>query len=672
MPIPSKDTTERTVSQKSNYVAATEYEAQFWTLLNDFETSLQSMVAQSKETSTKSQGKNSLSDETESIVSDIERLNSTVAFILDDIIQRKESSLLLLSRRDDLLRQMEESARMLKMHNEGSDSHGNVSKSQKLDIESEKMRRRLVNGALKSQICLARTREKMLFLGGLLKNSNSTKSMQFSWTPHRAAKRQDRSSELLVLYQHLKSEFDKTRVLESSTRSFDNKLVEMQRTSHPTVKNAVSPIPRMKGSRGYRNRQKLAPLPFSPPTSMTKQSKVSETKMSTISAIHSLKKEVSTQVKHIKRRDLLSTLSVVDKQEAGPWRSNDASALMLSLSTSQSSNLPIASPDPNLRMQPSLKITDKPIPLRSGWKSVDMKALESAHLTLPNTLKQIDASEASKQALAPFGVTPENMAKVQETKERGLVKSSTGLKKSISNIRVDNAIGSFPPLSSKAPTPFGKTTTNKESGKDKSTQSSSQVSNPVPKPKTEAKRSSDKASAAFPPIPSKAPTPFGGSKSSKTTPSEKISKSSSDFPPLASNAPTPFGLSKPSKATSSDKTVTTPSIPLKESKKDDKSEKPSGLFGSMASLGSALTTPAVKPPLPPKQEVKTTIDGSLNAAQVNYESVLTQFYQRHNPAKVSEVTATLTKYKVRYLLHKLVLVLMYSLFVPFALTFMLL
>lgn len=90
--------------------------------------------------------------------------------------------------------------------------------------------------------------------------------------------------------------------------------------------------------------------------------------------------------------------------------------------------------------------------------------------------------------------------------------------------------------------------------------------------------------------------------------------------------------------------------------------KPQNIFGqsSDTKAGTSAPTPspfagfsaqkpfaaaaAAAPPAPVATETKSS---GTSAPEKNYHKVLTEFYQKHNPKKVSEVAKTLEKYKVR-------------------------
>ncbi|CAB9499361.1 Nucleoporin 153kDa [Seminavis robusta] len=99
----------------------------------------------------------------------------------------------------------------------------------------------------------------------------------------------------------------------------------------------------------------------------------------------------------------------------------------------------------------------------------------------------------------------------------------------------------FPPMSTKAPTPFGATATKTSSSVGSS--AFPPMSSKAPTPfgaGGSGKVSSSAGSSAFPPMSTKAPTPFGASAS--PAPAQPASSfGSSAFPPMSSKAPTPFG-----------------------------------------------------------------------------------------------------------------------------------
>jgi len=618
------------MSTEKSYLAASEYEAQFWTLLKGHDKLLLEVKIVSS-----TNIEPGFQREVENIVESIEKLNSDKSMMDSKICSSKELSILLLSRKDDLERQLEESKQILTAHIDRKDLiEDSASKSYALDLESEKTRRRLVNKALCTQKCLARLNDAVKLLNSIVKKPASTQASSFSWTPSRQAKRPVETKGPKVIFEHLKTGYDRTKRLEDTAKYLHCRVEEYSKGSDDSALVA----PKSLVVRNRRGRRTITALPFSSPTSFAKSSKSHSSKgLSAVEALQSLKKCHRVNPKQFEVRHLHMHSVEKESNTALPsWRSNNSSQLMglsspmINTSSStmthlQNVNRALATSEETARM---------------GWTSTDVKAMELAKLSLPTSLQRIDASKAAKEALVPFGVTPEKMSSVRKTLQRGLnMPDSSTTVKSFATSTVSTNTGttvgtkksssaSFPPMSSKAPTPFGG-----QSGSSKAPPSS----------------------GVYPPMSKSAPKPFTSKSESKETaalqkPSTDTKTSSSAFPPMSSKAPTPFGASASAKTDVATKELQKPSIAGNASfsfaKKSEpkeantsKESKGTGLLGGMGTLGSALGDTGVK---------QSPFGSASSTAAHDYKAILTKFYQTHNTSKVSEVEKTLQKYKVSF------------------------
>jgi hypothetical protein len=144
-----------------------------------------------------------------------------------------------------------------------------------------------------------------------------------------------------------------------------------------------------------------------------------------------------------------------------------------------------------------------------------------------------------------------------------------------------------------------------------------------PKPK--------EASAAFPPMAASAPKPFAKS---------QAGVNNSSFPPMSSSAPKPFGVFEQTKSESNK------SNDVAQKEKSPLPEKKEGSMG-FGSLFSSLPTPSYATANSPDATSAKAVNvgPSESDEKTDYHKILTQFYEKHNPAKVTEVHQTLEKYK---------------------------
>jgi hypothetical protein len=256
--------------------------------------------------------------------------------------------------------------------------------------------------------------------------------------------------------------------------------------------------------------------------------------------------------------------------------------------------------------------TTKP---RSGWdraSNVDQNRAKQMPLSVPRDLKEVTVSAVSRPTLAALGTTPE---KVQASLD----------------VKNNDAVARTPPRQPKGIP----------------SSSSSSASFQLKKP----------SAAAFPPMSTKAPTPF--SQKSERTPSTTLSKSgdSSSYPPLSAIAPKPFSTKSSAgaavaKKVEPSKSESKPVVAASSSEKITPNKDVSSGFGDMKGLGNSLLSLGgstdlkaknASPFAPAKPGSSTTMEGS---ATPDFKAILTSFYQKHNPTKLSEVDKHLERYKV--------------------------
>jgi hypothetical protein len=264
------------------------------------------------------------------------------------------------------------------------------------------------------------------------------------------------------------------------------------------------------------------------------------------------------------------------------------------------------------------------------------------------------------------------MSSVQKIKERSVVRNKAPSEANLKKGTIAKLPGGYPPVSSKAPTPFGAPGGSKEEAKPSSSMAFPPMSKTAPKLFSEKGQSKNiestsikaaeasamaplaakksRGAAAFPPLSAKAPTPFGGSKSAKSADLKSADKkeSSSGL----------FGFSKPTQTKDDndkkDEPKQTSSATFGFGKtaqskngteKKDESKPSTEIFGGMMGMSNALDVPASKP----TQGTSTVPQSSGDTNKADYKAILTQFYTTHNASKAGEVDKTLQKYKVSHI-----------------------
>jgi len=662
------------------HVAASRYEAQMWKAVSEFQQSLRSLRGPKSDCFLDNKAASTeFESNVEEVVTGSEKIRSDSMLMDEQVREFKRKAILLLGKRDDIERQIRESRRLIdEQRGERIDADGNLAKDQPLDAESEKTRHSIAAKAVLAQKAHRDMQERVRLVEKLFDVTVEKRSSQSfldrigrsGYSPPRRSRKEDAAMEAnKALFDALKKSFERTGHVEASLKQLRGKINEL-RDNKGTSLSGKTQTPKAVGS-GQRTpgnrRARIAPLPlkFASPLASKKQSaqvpppdpkEISRYHSSVENAVRTLRESVP--VKKFSRRHLVVTNSRRPRGSEGVtnWRSRGRSQLMRSdvISQATSRGTGFQSP-PTSASKRSLFALPPSGTRQAEWDVVsteDQAKLDAFSLQLPTKVKLIDASKAAREALVPYGTTPEKSAEARATKVRG----GTVLRQPQKTPEVPKITrpppapktpsAAFPPMSVKAPTPL-----------------------------SEKGISSTKAkiNAAFPPMATKAPTPFGQSapkpKSEKTAPAQTsaISQKQEATATSGTKSKTPsslFGL-PPSK--SEDKKL--PAIPATETSKVKPGSAPSP-FGGFGGLADALSDsksaapsnekPPVAAPGPsglfgtPKINVAPNAGAAAspfaaapNGGEQDYHKVLTEFYQKYNPAKVPEVAKHLQKYKGR-------------------------
>lgn len=566
---------------------------------------------------------------------------------VDECLRKSRTdSAFVLSRKTDASRQVEETAKLLetiKLSGEGSAS---IANSQPLDNESERDRRKLTASA---RLCVRRT----AVLRGRAEMVEAASA--------------DPQKGYLALLEQMMALFKESQHFEQICSRIEGKIADAEKKS-PLVKRKEN---RSTGQSTYSldhasphssKDNRIRAIPFhrasnSKEHMMSNKQNMNEASRALIGQWRSIESSLQKQGRKSLRTlrfDGVSAKAGGKSFRISPKRSIDSRKLSSSLLLSPSpigytgaklETLSMSTGDICIFSPPS---TSK---ARSGWDrpaAVDQGRLKQLSIAPPSDLKQTTLSDASRDTLASFGTTPEKLQVAvgvkwneidSRTSARAASSSATSPPSKINESRISSTAG-FPPLSNKAPVnPFSK-------GQDKD------VATAI---KPSSKRSSSSETRAtsndgFPPMASKAPTnPFANDAVKAKPPSS--------FPPLSVASPTPFPSQTPNRSEENtstrdpveSKTPSTEEAAITSSRKSS-----SSVFGNMKSLGDSLFSSGNEPAgslkgassfaFPSSKPVMG--ETSTQSDEHEYKTLLTNFYQEHNPGKLAEVDRTLEKYKV--------------------------
>jgi hypothetical protein len=512
------------------------------------------------------------------------------------LVQRKEKSMFLLSRKTDASRQVQEAKRLVESRSSSGPGSSTLAESQPLDYESEQNRRKFAVGArsLNEQINLLQKRIDLLSLASDFPENPSP------------------------VFEAVMGLFTDTKKLDVPIQRVENKLAEASKLA-PFVLSVQSNKATGRTTYGLsphksqtQKRERMRPLPLNPTTphkvSNAPTNRVVQDNVDKWDAIESALRDEANQPARTTRITGLSRVSLA--RTATPPSQPGQRGLGRSLLLSPAKGG--ASQQPQYATSSAVAIFSPPSKAkpRGAWdqvSSIDQNRTKQLSVSFPSDLKEATVSSKARDKLAAVGTTPE---KVQARLELSKGEMSARL-----------------------------------SPRHKRDQSKGDVAVDASKP-SEGKNMSN---AAFPPMPTKAPTPFSQKTKGNEGAAPSKPSSGSSYPPLSTVAPTPFSSSKTSGA--SDKaTVEKGAYSAKPEANSQaaptKAAAPAfgdmkGLSNSLFGLGDSSSSKESSAFPPPKPT-----DAPGKGSTTDYRHILNAFYQQHNPQKLGEVDKTLEKYKV--------------------------
>ena len=605
---------------KPKDIVMSEFENQFWCLVSDYDTSLCELEVLIKEFVSNSS--NDCQEDIDRLFASQERLHSTASLISDTFDQYSRSSILLLGTNDDLSRQIEESKMHIDTQINGL-KEDSLSSIQPLDLESEKCRTHLMLKLNLTRNHLLKLKKSISFADGLWGKNCS---------------RNKKTASTKALFLSLQNEYDRTLAFEKRLSNVSDKVNSMFTGELPLLSKLTI------GSNVKKSgKTTLSSLPlFASPTSLSKLVHKHSHESVRAPSLADLRQLKSTETKVItktfNRKDMSGyTRKDITTKSATSWRSSQSAEIMDSLSTSNFNRNESILSSPVLRKGKTQSQDPSNLDVRQGWNGIqatnDLVSTTSS-FTMPQNLKTLDIRKVEKEVLSAFGTTPDKMAQVREAKKREEAKKKEENKNGFVSLQSGN-------LKIAAPTPR-------------------EISQSQPS------RTKQNASSAYPPLSKAAPTPFNqqgtASKTVSTKKENNITPESSEKVIAAKN--------------SSNKSINQPlsskslAAPLNISSKKDEAKlaaaKPfgslddkstadgkvvsSGLFGNLSGMQDSLNS-TMKSSALLSNEKGSTLEQ--NSGANNYRNILTQFYQKHNPSKISEVDKNLEKFKVRKFLERI-------------------
>jgi Ca2+-binding EF-hand superfamily protein len=570
---------------------------------------------------------NELQQEIEDLATHIEQERSNILNLDDSIRKNRGETAFLLSRKTDSSRQIDEARKMIQEINLPNTGTESVVDTQGLDQESETKRRRFAasSRSIVRQMTLVRERVDLL---------EATSDDDHVYGKHKLLQGVMNLYKRSKYFEEVSSRIRGKINVASKIVPFNHRIKRVG-TGRSTY-GLESP-----SFKSPKHRNKLRPIPLESVEKVSKkqqQAKSSKSLASHWKDIESSLQQIGNENVKIDRFNTLTAKGATSnqqlrdrKKEVGVHKPMTHSLLMSPSASEKPSGNPRHENSLILSKRASMFSPPSKTKARNGWdqpSTIDQNRTKQLSLAAPRDLNQTTLSNASRETLASFGTTPEKLQAATEMKKKestssaeGQVHSSVGQTK-----RSVGAKAAFPPMSNKAPTnPFS-------NDKKRETVTS------LPSKKNPTTKSNSSLSAPLPPMPKQAPkNPFS---KDLTTKSKDTSSSTSIF---ALSAP------KTSSEQQQNKIIEGKSL---DSKKSEASS--AAAFGSMNALGDSLLSsgsnktganpePSFGAVQPISSSSNTTEAGKTNS----YESILTSFYQKHNPTKIGEVKKTLEKFQGR-------------------------
>ena len=499
---PERPPSAPTTCTNQTYSSSSEYEVQFWNLIKSFDSLLSDVSEQGSNLQNSSLNK-SLS-ESRNIAEELERLNSSLSVSLSTLSKENESSIIVLSSLDDLKRQIKESYSILSAHMNSRDGEHYMTGIDILDEQSELTRRKLVGKSFIIQKSVSRLFEQLQFLESNVKNKHI--SHPIAYANQARFKRRIFKDSNRQLLDSMANGYNRIKLLDKHVSQL---MTELQsRNQANSVGNKSNAIITPTGKRGRRNRLSITPLPFSSPIGQRKSTRIlSQDNISTLKAMQTLKKSQGQPSKRLTRREIQFLLPCDTASTKASWKKGHSSKLMSTLNTFDATSA-------SLKFSASATNITK----RSDRDLSKAESNSSSSLSIPTSLKQIDVKKAEKEALASFGVTPEKMNKVLEAKLRAdSLKILTD--KPRSSQQSNSVVSKKTPSTKPSPPDLPNVPISISSATLSATKSSIPPS-AVPSKVKDPKSAPKDFNGTYPPISSTAPTPFGSSSTNKEVKSD--------------------------------------------------------------------------------------------------------------------------------------------------------
>ena len=431
-------TNKEVAPQALPYLPASEYEAQMWKVVREFEASLKSLRKKMGEGGDGIASGMSFSEfeaKVEGLVSGCEELWSASVTLGSRVQDQKQRSVFLLSRSDDVDRQLQESQRLIDEQirpAHSSTGGANILNDQPLDAESEKLRLGIATKALVTQKAVGNIQDQIRLMENIFdlnrkKGESSENLIERMSRPGYSPRQAFRSDENVIkaanmaLFDALKRGYDRTGQVEACLDKLQRQIHGLSESLLPLESANKEKMPiseKYVRKKSIKRGVRIAPLSvmFASPLASKKLSskrpssdsiKISKRQSSIEAAVRKLGSNTSNlRVKEIiQRQNVISNSKRTEPhREISHWRSSRRSQLVSFEDTPQtlSRGLTFQSPAPATSVVRPLFSSPTSTTKRLDWEitsTVDQASLNAITLDIPTSVKKIDSLSLSREAL---------------------------------------------------------------------------------------------------------------------------------------------------------------------------------------------------------------------------------------------------------------------------------
>ena len=393
------------------YQPKSEYEVQFLRALREFKDSMTCLndMKQRMQSSIGDLSGDSLAKQIEKFNAYLNKLSSTIHAFDMALIENRQSSILLLSKREDISRQIEESKKMINQQNNVFNKTGNdYIYGQPLDDESQEMQKLLACQALNVQKNILQTQEQILLHDKIhydetSENKSSYLSNFFHMKNNVNKNTNSMQSQSLVankaLFESLKKAYDRSKKFDSDSELLMRNVDSVLKSNKIEADNVSAFCGRNVSPSSYKI-GRISPIESKP--SESSFPKLLNSEPDEKCSFQALRKTVkSIPMKKFSYSDLIAGHRKDSKSNQNALEKKTAKSELMGLaSTAITKSSPEVS---NARQLPQTLFTT-PVFMassrKSDWASQEENLrLNKLNVTLSSTVKKVDVTVAARNAL---------------------------------------------------------------------------------------------------------------------------------------------------------------------------------------------------------------------------------------------------------------------------------